>query len=181
MTVPTNSRISTPLSIVVMGVSGTGKSTVGAALASAIGAPFLEGDSFHTPEAIAKMRAGVPLTDQDRWPWLDRIGNGVEAALLDRGRAVTACSALRRAYRDRLRARITAPVRFALLSAKREALLCRISERPNHYMPSSLLSSQLDTLELPQPDEQAITLDAELSSATLCAQIIAWLERGLPG
>lgn len=166
-----------PMAIVVMGVAGSGKSTLGAALASAIDCPFLEGDDFHSPEAIAKMRAGVPLTDADRWPWLDRLGRALGAEVGSHGIAVASCSALRKAYRDCLRKVIPTPVGFVLMDVDREELLRRLTARAHHYMPPSLLTSQLDTLERPQPDELVITLDARLPIAALCDQTVAWLSR----
>ena len=164
-----------PLALIVMGVSGSGKSTLGTALASAIDCPFLEGDDFHSPEAIARMHAGVPLTDDDRWPWLDRLGRALGVEVGNHGIAVASCSALKRAYRDRLRKAIPAPVGFVLVDADRDELLRRLTTRTHHYMPPSLLTSQLDALERPQSDELAITLDARRPAADLCEQTIAWL------
>ena len=165
-----------------MGVSGSGKSTLGVALAAAIGCPFLEGDDFHAPEAVEKMRAGIPLTDDDRWPWLDRLGSALGSEVARNKIAVAACSALKKAYRDRLRQAIPAPVGFVLMDANPEELLRRLTARTHHYMPASLLTSQLDTLERPQPEhdaglpgEPAIALDATRPVATVCEQIIAWL------
>ena len=172
-------RSVSPLAIVVMGVAGSGKSTLGAALATAIDCPFLEGDEFHSPEAVARMRSGIPLTDEDRWPWLDRLGHALGAKVANDGIAVATCSALKRAYRDRLRAVVSRPVGFVLPEVGPEELLRRMTARANHYMPPSLLSSQLATLERPQPDESAITLDAHQPAAVLCEQTIAWLLEGL--
>jgi len=168
-----------PLALIVMGVSGSGKSTLAAALAGAIGCPFLEGDDFHSPQAIQRMHAGVPLTDDDRWPWLDRLGRAMAAAIADHGVAVASCSALRKIYRDRLRETIAVPVCFVLLDASRDELLRRLTNRAGHFMPPSLLTSQLDTLERPQADEFAITLDASRPTAESCEQIIARLLHGL--
>lgn len=166
-----------PLAVIVMGVSGSGKSTLGAALATAIGCPFLEGDDFHAPESVEKMRAGIPLTDADRWPWLDRLGAAIGSRVANGAIAVAACSALKRAYRDRLRQAIAAPVGFVLMDAGHEELLRRLTARTRHYMPASLLTSQLDTLERPQPDEPAIALDATRPIGTSCEQAIAWLRQ----
>jgi gluconokinase len=168
-------RSAGPQAIIVMGVTGSGKSTLGAALARALDCPFLEGDDFHSPEAIARMSAGIPLTDDDRWPWLDRLGRAIDAKVVSHGIAVATCSALRRAYRDRLREAISAPVGLVLLDTDREELLRRMTERTHHYMPPSLLTSQLDTLERPQPDEWVIVLDARRPAAALCEQTLAWL------
>jgi gluconokinase len=158
-----------------MGVAGSGKSTLGAALAGRLNCPFLEGDDFHSPEAIARMRAGVPLTDDDRWPWLGRLGQAISADLARSAIAVATCSALRRAYRNCLREIIAVPVRFVLLDIDSGELSRRVIERKNHYMAPSLLVSQLETLERPQSDEEAITLDARHSSVELCEQIVEWL------
>ena len=165
-----------PLAIIVMGVAGSGKSTLGAALAGAIDAPFLEADDFHAPEAIDKMRSGIPLTDADRWPWLDRLGRAVAAEVRDHAIAVATCSALKRAYRNRLREVIPPPVVFVLADADPEELLRRMTARAHHYMPPSLLTSQLETLERPGSDELAITIDSRRPVEVSCGQIIAWLK-----
>lgn len=164
-----------PLAIIIMGVCGSGKSTLGIELANAIACPFLEGDMFHTSQAIKKMRAGEPLTDEDRWPWLDHLGHAIATEVSHGGVVIAACSALKRSYRDRLRERIAVPVRFVLLDGEREELRRRLSSRSGHYMPASLLSSQLEILERPQPDEAAIELDVGQAPAILCNQIIGWL------
>lgn len=168
-------RSVSPLAIIVMGVAGCGKSTLGAALAGAIDCPFLEGDDFHSAEAVAKMRSGIPLTDDDRWPWLDRLGRAIGAQVASDAIAVATCSALKRAYRDRLRTVIPTPVGFVLPDVDPAELLRRMTARSNHYMPPSLLNSQLATLERPQPDEPAITLDANRPVPALCEQTITWL------
>jgi carbohydrate kinase (thermoresistant glucokinase family) len=136
-----------------MGVSGSGKSTVGAELAARLGVPFVDGDALHPVANVAKMAAGIPLDDADRWPWLDAVG-----ARLAESRVVVACSALRRSYRDRLRA--AAPdVRFVLLDGSRELLAARTGARLDHFMPPALLDSQLATLERPAPDEHVLVYD----------------------
>ena len=158
-----------------MGVSGCGKSTLGALLAEAFDCPFLEGDSFHSAEAVEKMRGGCPLTDEDRWPWLDRLGQAVAKSVEEHGVAVAACSALRHVYRDRLRAAIGVPVRFILLQSERDQLLVRLNNRPGHYMPASLLDSQLATLEPPLPQEGAMILTTDVSPTDLRDRSLAWL------
>jgi gluconokinase len=158
-----------------MGVSGSGKSTLGLALAEAMGCRFIEGDEYHSTEAIAKMQAGEPLDDGDRWPWLDRLGAAIGAAVTRDGVAVAACSALRRSYRDRLIGAIGAPARFVLLDNPREELQRRLGNRPTHYMPPSLLDSQLATLERPGSDERATALDAGAPIDILCHKVLAWL------
>ncbi len=164
-----------PRAVIVMGVAGSGKSTLGLALARALDCPFLEGDDFHAPEAVARMRAGIPLTDDDRWPWLDRLGVAIGAAVAGHRIAVASCSALQRSYRDRLRQAIPAPVVFVLLDTDRAELLRRLTHRAGHYMPASLLTSQLDTLERPQPDEWALTLDSRRPVEVACEETLRWL------
>ena len=159
-----------------MGVSGSGKSTLGALLAQSLGCPFLEGDAFHDPDAITKMSAGQPLADEDRWPWLDRLGSAVGEALSSGGLAVAACSALKRSYRDRLRGAIGAPTRFVLLDNSQDELMRRLENRPGHYMPASLLDSQLATLERPAGDEAALALVASAPPERLCETTLSWLE-----
>jgi gluconokinase len=142
------------LKFVIMGVAGSGKSTVGALLAKRLGVPFADGDEFHPQANRDKMAAGTPLTDDDRWPWLDAI-----AAWLDsHERCVVACSALRRAYRDRLR---RAGVVFVYLEGSRDALAARLAARRDHFFPPELLDSQLALLEEPTEDEHAISCSIE--------------------
>jgi gluconokinase len=173
-------RSVSPGAIIVMGVSGSGKSTLGSALASELKCAFLEGDEFHSAEAVAKMRSGTPLTDEDRWPWLDRMGHAISARVASDRVVVAACSALRRAYRERLRKAITAPVSFVLMDADRDELMRRMTGRPGHYMPPSLLTSQLNTLERPDPDERILTLDSRQPLPILCTRTVTWLLGGSP-
>ena len=154
---------------VVMGVSGCGKSSIGEKLAAALGVPFIEGDAFHSEANVAKMSAGIPLTDDDRRDWLLNLRDKLAAR---EGGAVLSCSSLKRAYRDLLRS-AGGDVRFAHLAGPREVLLERVSNRPGHYMPPSLLDSQLSTLEPLQADEAGITLDIRDSQEQLVAQILA--------
>lgn len=172
----TSSRGVTPVAIIIMGVSGSGKSTLARELSVAMNLPFLEGDAFHTPDAIAKMAAGTPLTDDDRWPWLDRLGRAINADVTAHGVAVATCSALKRAYRDRLREAVSTPVKFVLLEGERDVLARRMSNRPGHYMPPSLLSSQLETLEQPDADEHVLTLDATQTPAMLRDAVLKWVK-----
>ena len=165
-----------PFAVLVMGVTGCGKSTLGALLAEALNCPFLEGDDFHAPEAIDKMRSGYPLTDADREPWLDRLGAATARSIAEHGVAVTACSALRKCYRDRLRAKIACPVQLVHLDNSRELLLQRLGARAGHFMPPSLLDSQLATLERPLADERALTFATEALPRSLCDEIVAQLE-----
>jgi len=172
---PPFARPPTPFAVIVMGVSGCGKSTLGALLAQALGCPFLEGDDFHSSAAIAKMRGGEPLDDADRWPWLERLGAATAAMVAEHGAAVTACSALRRRYRDRLRATIGRPVQLVLLENSREKLVERLAARAGHFMPLSLVDSQLATLERPLPDEDALSLVTEAPVDRLLDRVLSRL------
>ncbi|WP_077512069.1 gluconokinase, GntK/IdnK-type [Sphingomonas sp. LM7] len=158
-----------------MGVSGCGKSTLGALLAEALGCRFLEGDDYHSREAVAKMRSGQPLEDADRWPWLDRLGAATADAVAEHGTAVTACSALRRRHRDRLRATIGCPVHLVLLENSRERLVERLTARTGHFMPIGLLDSQLATLERPLAEEDALVLVTEQPANRLVDGVLARL------
>jgi gluconokinase len=131
-----------------MGVSGAGKTTWGRAEAARSGAVFIEGDDHHSPEARAKMAAGIALNDDDRWPWLHRIADAVGVARAD-GPVVATCSALKRCYRDLLRDRMAPPLSFVFLDVPRAELERRLAERTGHYMQATMLSSQLDALEPP--------------------------------
>ena len=140
--------------VVLMGVCGSGKTVVGEALSADLGWPFFDGDDFHPPANVAKMAAGTPLVDADRWPWLDRIAKEM-AAINDRGgNAVVACSALRRAYRDRIGR--AGGVRFVHLKGDHDTIAARLAVRSHRYMPPTLLASQFATLEEPQ---DAIVID----------------------
>jgi gluconokinase len=143
--------------IVVMGVSGSGKSTVGAALAQRLRVPFADADDFHPPANIAKMTAGQPLDDDDRYPWLEAIGEWL--AQHDDG-GVMSCSALKRKYRDQLRRRCP-DVEFLHLAGTPEVIGKRQASRPGHFMPASLLASQFATLEPLEPDERGIVIDVD--------------------
>ncbi len=145
------------LRLIVMGVSGCGKSTMANALAARLGLQMVDGDDLHTPASVAKMRSGVALSDDDRWPWLDRVGGYLSEADPGPGRVV-ACSALRRAYRDRIRGR-AGDVCFLFLQGDFALIERRMAQRVGHYMQPGLLDSQFRTLETPQPDEtDVITL-----------------------
>jgi gluconokinase len=142
--------------IVVMGVSGSGKSTVGAAVAQRLGVPFADADDFHPPANIAKMKAGIPLDDDDRYPWLEAIGRWLAEHCREGG--VMSCSALKRKYRDQLRRRCP-QTEFVHLSGSPEVIAARQASRPGHFMPASLMASQFATLEPLAPDERGMTLD----------------------
>lgn len=156
-----------------MGVSGSGKSTLIALLARQWACPAIEGDDFHAPASVAKMQAGHPLGDADRWPWLDRLGAAIGAAARG-GTVVAACSALKRSYRRRLAEAAGVTPCFILLDADNDALAARLAHRTGHYMSPQLLGSQLATLERPGADEHALTLDATRPPDALCADVLAW-------
>jgi gluconokinase len=159
------------LRVVIMGVAGCGKSSVGEALSTRLSIPYRDGDDLHTPEAVEKMRQGIPLTDDDRWPWLDRVAQtlATEAPIL------LGCSALKRAYRDRIRAGAGGPVNFIHLSGSRDLIAARMAARTGHYMPTSLLDSQFAALEPPGPDE-AITVDIDRPLDAITDAILTALE-----
>lgn len=155
--------------LIVMGVSGCGKSTVGSMLGIRTGIPFVEGDTLHPPRNVALMAAGTPLTDEDRASWLDDIASRFGALEADTG-LIVSCSALKRIYRDRLRAACP-DLRFIHLHGDKALLEQRLQYRTGHYMPPSLLTSQLQTLEPPSSDEPAITLNIATPTEQLVAQI----------
>ncbi len=156
---------------VVMGVTSCGKTSVGVALAAALTVPFTEGDSLHPPSNVAKMSGGTPLTDEDRWPWLEKIGE----ALQGNSGHIASCSALKRSYRERIATQAGRPVSFIFLDGSHETLERRIRERKGHFMPASLLDSQLATLERPGGDERALRLNIDEPLALLVAQARNWL------
>lgn len=153
-----------------MGVSGCGKSSLGEALSVRLGFPYFDGDDLHTAEAVAKMRDGIPLTDADRWPWLDRVAQ----VLHEKAPVIVGCSALKRVYRDRIRAGAGGPVTFVHLSGSRELIASRMAARTGHYMPPSLLDSQFAALE-PPGHEEAITVDIALDLPKLVEAVVARL------
>ena len=155
-----------------MGPCGCGKTTVGSALATRLDGVFLEGDAFHPQENRAKMTAGDPLTDGDRWPWLDRLCTELRQHRQANQSIVLACSALKRSYRDRLR-RADGQILFVLLNGSKELLLSRLTARQDHFMPPSLLDSQLAALEAPAADEFALAVDVALAPEQMVEQIIA--------
>ena len=175
MTADVGSRppVRCPGVIVVMGVSGAGKTTVGRALADALGRAFHDADDFHPAANVARMRAGIPLTDADRAPWLDALRALIGRCLTEGTPAVLACSALRQAYRDALLpAGAADAVAFVFLDVAPATAARRLAARTNHYMPASLLESQFATLELPsEPSHAALRVDAEWPVDTLVAQV----------
>jgi gluconokinase len=165
------------VAVVVMGVSGAGKTTVGKRLADALNAAFFDGDDLFSDEARAMMAAGIALDDAQRWPWLDLVGGTIAAGRANGRGTVVACSALRRAYRDRLRAAVGSSLRLVYLRAEREAMRERVASRRGHYMPASLVESQFATLEPPIGEDDVIQIaaDADLSTAlpALAARLIS--------
>ncbi len=156
---------------IVMGVASCGKTTVGEALAMLLGVPFVEGDKLHPPENVAKMSAGVPLDDADRWPWLDAIGARLQG---DTG-IIASCSALNRAYRQRLSQAAGRPVRFIYLEGSKALMAARIAARKEHFMPPSLLESQFAALEPPSNDELAQAFDVALPPEAIAKQAVDYL------
>ncbi|HKQ94183.1 MAG TPA: gluconokinase [Aestuariivirgaceae bacterium] len=159
---------------VVMGVSGCGKTTVGRELAGRVGALFVEGDDYHPAANRTKLAGGIPLTDEDRWPWLAAIGAGI-AAGLNRGPVVAACSALKRRYRDQLVDSAGVPLSFICLHGDRDLLAIRLQARRGHFMSPTLLDSQIRTLELPAGSERAITLDIACPIPDLVEESLSFL------
>jgi gluconokinase len=159
-----------------MGVSGAGKSTVAAELVRRLGWDFAEGDEFHPPENVEKMRAGIPLTDDDRWPWLRRLADWIGEHEAAGRNAIVTCSALKRSYRDLLRNGHPS-VWFAHVRAAPELIRERVEQRTGHYMPASLLDSQLETLEPLQPDEPGVMVSGVAPPAEVAEQIIAALSK----
>lgn len=162
-----------PRRMVLMGVSGSGKTSVGEALAPAIGATYVDGDRLHPPENIAKMSAGVSLTDEDRWPWLAAVGHTLKEAPEP---VIVGCSALRRVYRDVITREAGAPVLFIHLAGSQALIAGRMHLRTAHFMPTSLLDSQFRTLEPPGPDEYAIAVDIDAPLEAIVQSIRVRLE-----
>ncbi|MBM2577043.1 gluconokinase [Jannaschia sp. Os4] len=159
------------MKVIVMGVTSTGKSLTGAMLAEALGGRFVDGDDLHPEANRAKMARGTPLTDADRWPWLDAIGAEMARA---EGPVVVACSALKAAYRRRIEAAAGA-VAFVHLHGPKAVIAARMAAREGHFMPVSLLDSQLETLEMPGPDECARTFDLREPPEVIVRQAAAWV------
>lgn len=170
------------LHVVVMGVSGTGKTSVGELLAARLGADFVEGDQHHPAANIAKMSAGVPLTDEDRMPWLATLARLVARNHAQGTSTVLACSALRRRYRDVLRSAVPAgSLFFVHLHAPHETLRERMSLRTKHFMPPSLLQSQLDTLEPLEKDEPGVVVDVSADLDDVVAAAVRGVEAAFAG
>jgi gluconokinase len=162
--------------VVVMGVASCGKTTVGRMLAEQLFVPFTEGDALHTAANVAKMSAGIALTDDDRWPWLAQVG----AALKGTSGHIVSCSALKFSYRQAIEVAAERPLKFIHLHGTVDVLRHRISQRKGHFMPASLLDSQLGTLEIPTSAERALTIDIDQPLAAIVDAAAAFLREGLP-
>lgn len=160
--------------LIVMGVSGSGKSTIAAALAARLQWTFEDGDRFHPASNVEKMRAGHPLSDEDRWPWLEAIADEIGRVCKAGGHVVIACSALKHAYRDVL-LRGRDDVRFVFLNGDQALIAERLARRKGHFMPPGLLDSQFKTLEPPEADERPITVSIDAPVETIIIEIIAQL------
>jgi gluconokinase len=160
--------------IVVMGVTGSGKTTVARGISSAMGWLFREGDKFHSPENVAKMAAGVPLDDEDRWPWLKAIGAWIDDRVAAGSSAVVTCSALKRTYRDLL-CDGRPEVRFCELDAVESVIAERVAARQGHYMPPSLVPSQLAALEPLAPDEPGVHVSTQRTPEQTIAEALSAL------
>ena len=172
-----DSREKTLHALIVMGVSGSGKSTVASELAARLGWRFEDGDRFHPESNIAKMSAGEALTDIDRWPWLQAIADEIERVCDTGGHIIIACSALKRAYRDLL-LRSRSDVRFVFLDGSKDLIAERLARRKDHFMPAGLLDSQFKTLQRPGAAEHAITVPIDAPVETIVRNIIAKLPTG---
>jgi len=160
------------LHIIVMGVSGSGKSTVGEKLAEALNLPFLEGDSLHPKSNVDKMASGIPLQDEDRWPWLDKIGERM--AVAEQG-LIVSCSSLKKSYRYRLRAAVGGQLAFVFLDGSFEVLHEHMGHRTGHFMPVTMLESQLATLESPVGEPLVFRADVVDPIEKIVAESLEWL------
>ena len=165
----------TPCALIVMGVSGSGKSTIGEPLAERLGWTFEDGDRFHPAANVAKMSAGHPLTDEDRWPWLQAIADEIDRVGAAGERAVIACSALKRTYRDIL-VHGRGDVRIVFLDGTQDLIAARLAARKGHFMPPGLLVSQFKTLEPPQPGERPITVSIDAPVEAIVDDIVRQLK-----
>lgn len=171
------SRLANPQVVVLMGVSGCGKTTVGKRLAERLGWHFQEGDALHPQANVEKMASGHPLTDEDRWPWLEKVAAWIEARLDTGEHGIITCSALKRAYRDLLDRRGHGIV-FVYLAGSERMIAARIAGRHGHFMPQSLLASQFADLEEPGPDEPAIRVDVGPAPEVIVEHVLDRLQLG---
>jgi gluconokinase len=161
--------------IIVMGVTSSGKTSVGKAIARRLHAPFLDGDDYHPASNVAKMSAGTPLTDEDRWPWLENLARSLHEAAEIKGSAVGACSALKRAYREYLTKIAGEPVLFVYLDGNKEVIGERMKHRTGHFMPTTLLDSQFATLEVPGADENVLVAPVDEPVERIADTVVAQL------
>ena len=164
-----------PCALIVMGVSGSGKSTIAARLAGRLSWTFEDGDRFHPASNVTKMSAGQPLTDEDRWPWLQAIADEIDRVCQAGGHAVTACSALKRAYRSVL-VHGRRDVRIVFLEGTQRLIADRLARRQGHFMPPGLLDSQFKTLEPPAADEHPVTVSIDASVETIIEDVVRQLK-----
>ena len=164
-----------PHALILMGVSGSGKTTIGQQLAARIGWRYEDADTFHPASNVAKMSAGQPLTDEDRWPWLRAIADEIDRAVAAGERVVIGCSALRRVYRDLL-VHGRSDIRIIYLDGTRDLIAGRLGERKGHFMPPGLLTSQFKTLEPPTPDEHAMTVSIDAPVDSIVDDILKQLK-----
>jgi gluconokinase len=164
-----------PRALIVMGVSGSGKTTIGEQLAARIGWRYEDADTFHPASNVAKMSAGQPLTDEDRWPWLRAIAAEIDRTIEAGERIVIGCSALRRVYRDIL-VHGRSDIRIVYLDGTQALIAGRLGERKGHFMPPGLLTSQFGTLEPPTPDEHVATVAIDKPVETIVDDILRQLE-----
>jgi gluconokinase len=164
-----------PHALIVMGVSGSGKTTIGEMLAARIGWRYEDADSFHPAANVTKMSAGQPLTDDDRWPWLRAIADEIDRANAAGERVVIGCSALRRAYRDVL-VHGRSDIRIVYLDGTQDLIADRLGQRKGHFMPPGLLTSQFGTLEPPTPDEHAVTVSIDAPVETVVENVLRQLK-----
>jgi gluconokinase len=164
------------LLVIVMGVSGCGKTSVGERLADVLNCRFIEGDSLHPPANIEKMSAGIPLGDDDRWPWLDIVGSLIGDSVARGERVIVSCSALKKIYRDRLRAAAGGRLAFVFLEGSRAVFDKRMRARAGHFMPASLLDSQFATLEPPTGEPDVVTVDVDLTIDAIVAKALTGLQ-----
>ncbi|MBX2882067.1 MAG: gluconokinase [Granulosicoccus sp.] len=157
---------------VVMGVAGSGKSSIGTAIANAVGGTYIDGDDYHPAANIEKMSRGDPLGDDDRWPWLETVAKELQAI---EGIALIGCSALKKTYRDLIRKACKEPVTFIFLSGSKDLIASRMASREGHFMPTTLLDSQFSTLEVPTTEELVLTVDIDATPESIVKRVIEQL------
>ncbi len=167
----------TSIAVIVMGVSGSGKTSVAQMMAEKLGCRFVEGDKLHPAANIEKMEKGIPLTDDDRWPWLDVIGGELAGTVANSQDIVITCSALKKVYRERLRSAASGRLKFVFLTGDPKVLESRMGARTGHFMPASLLQSQLATLESPEGELGVVTVDIDADLDTIVEQALNGLAK----